>query len=149
MNNKNTSQNKLSNSIYESNSNNLTQIESDTCVPVTHSNNVATSDQELISNVILNDNIIPLDYNYQKHDVSNTIPNHNYWQSTSNNALPSQFYPQYINNQNPPNPPQFNIFPPLNSFNITINSPQTNIIIIPATNPDINIKFETSYNSQT
>lgn len=152
MNNKDISQNNSNKIIYESDFNNLQQIENMyvPVTPVTHCKNVTTSDQQPVSNVISNNNdTISPDYNHQQYDVSNNIPHHNYCQSIPNNTTPSQFYPRYIN-QNPPNPqPQFNIFPPLNSFNITINSPQTNIIVIPVTNPDINIKFETYYNSQT
>ncbi|GBB92261.1 hypothetical protein RclHR1_19900002 [Rhizophagus clarus] len=150
MNNKHTLQNNLSNCIYESKSDTPSQIcEIDDTV--THSNNVATSDQQPqpISDVITNDNFTTSpNHNYQQYTVSNNIPHHNYWQSNTNNNTSSQFYPRNFN-QNPQNPPQFNVFPPLNSFNITINSPQTNIIIIPASNPDINIKFETFYSSQT
>lgn len=150
MNNKDISQNNFNKIIYEtSDFKNLQQIEN-TYVPVTHCKNVTTSDQQPVSNVILNDTISP-NYNHQQYDVSNNIPHHNYCQSMPNNTTPSQFYPRYINQNppNPPNPPQFNIFPPLNSFNITINSPQTNIIVIPVTNPDINIKFETFYNNNS
>ncbi len=83
------------------------------------------------------------------------IPHHNYQQSMSNNTLPLQFYPQYID-QNSLNLSQYNIFPMLNSLGITINSPQINIIILPTINSgiqnqlqQINIHSFQTNNSQT
>ncbi|GBB84371.1 hypothetical protein RclHR1_00110004 [Rhizophagus clarus] len=100
---------------------------------VTHKNNATISDQQPMSSVD----------NNRQYDGSNNISHqHNYQQSICyNNVSPPQFYPQHVN-QNQQNPPQSNIFLSFNSFNITINSPQVNIIIIPPTKPDINIKFE-------
>ena len=60
------------------------------------------------------------------HDASNNASLHNHQQSTSNIASPP---PQHAD-QNP-------FFLPLNSLSITINSPQTYVIVMPAaTNSD-------------
>jgi hypothetical protein len=150
MNNNNTSQNNFRNHIYDNK--NLSQIENKTFTSVAHSNNVTISDQQLMPNVTSNNNYanyanyaISPDHNHRQYDASNNIPRHNCQQSMTNNSSLPQFYPQYIN-QNPQNPPQSNTILSLNSLNITINSPQINIFIIPATNPDINIRLE-SFNN--
>ena len=91
--------------------------------------------QQSTSNGISNNN--DTISNYQQCDASNNIPHqNNYQQSMSNNVSLPQFYPQYTN-QNPLNPPQSDIFPLLNSLGINISSPQATIIIMPATNSDI------------
>lgn len=144
MNNNNTSQNNFRNHIYDNT--NLSQMENKTCTSVAHSNNVTISDQQLTSNVTSNNNFaISPDHNHRQYDASNNISHHNCQQSMTNNSSLPQFYPQYIN-QNPQIPPQSNTILSLNSLNITINSPQINIFIIPATNPDINIRLE-SFNN--
>jgi hypothetical protein len=147
MDNNNTSQNNFRNNIYENT--NLPQIDNNTCMsvtPVAHSNNVAIPDHQFVSNVTLNNNFaVSLDHNHRQYNASNNIPHHNYQQSMSNNVSPPQFYPQYIN-RNPQNLPQSNIFLSLNSLNITINSSQINIIILPTSNPDINVRLESFYN---
>ena len=97
-------------------------------------NNTTYSYQQSTSNGISNNN--DTTSNHQQCDASNNIPHNNYQQSTSDNGLPPQFYPQYID-QNSLNPPQSNIFPLLNSLGINISSPQATIIIMPATNSDI------------
>ncbi|GBB96978.1 hypothetical protein RclHR1_02890005 [Rhizophagus clarus] len=85
------------------------------------------------SNVIYEQPPIPIssDQNHQQYYAyqqstpnvsSNDIPQYNYQQSASDN------------NQNSL---QSNVLPLLNSLNITINSPQTSIIIMPTTNSDI------------
>ncbi|RGB32563.1 hypothetical protein C1646_762720 [Rhizophagus diaphanus] len=144
MNNNNTSQNNFRNHIYDNT--NLSQIENKTFTSVANSNNVTISDQQLMPNVTSNNNYanyaISPDHNHRQYDASNNIPRHNCQQSMTNNSSLPQFYPQYINQ----NPPQSNTILTFNSLNITINSPQINIFIIPATNPDINIRLESFKN---
>lgn len=90
---------------------------------------------------------IPPDPDNQQCDPSNNnnttiFPS----QSTSNGISDNddtnaQFYSRYIGQ----NPPQSSIFPLLNSLRINVNSPQTNIIIMPATNSDINNQLQQVY----
>ncbi|RIA92684.1 hypothetical protein C1645_820350 [Glomus cerebriforme] len=80
-------------------------------------NNASQYYQQSISSNVLNDN---------------NISSHNYQQSSSNISSSPQSYLQDIDQ----NLPQPNNFPLLNSLGITINSPQTNIIIMPVTNSD-------------
>jgi hypothetical protein len=88
--------------------------------------------QQPISNGISNDN--DTISNYQQYDVSNNVSHLNSQQSMFNNTIsPPQYYSHYID-QNLPNSSHFNIYPP---FGISINSPQTTIIIMPATISDI------------
>src|SRR3954453_11086143 len=70
---------------------------------------------------MINDNIFPV-HTPVTHS-NNVNSDHNYQQSMSNDASTSQCYLQHIDQ----NPPQPNIVPTLNSLNITINSPHTNI----------------------
>ncbi|GBB84375.1 hypothetical protein RclHR1_00110008 [Rhizophagus clarus] len=148
MDEKNSSRNNFHNNSYENIDVKLSQIENNTrtlVTPVAHGNNVTISDQQLTSN---NSFAISLDHNNhrQYHDVSNNISHHhNYQQSICyNNVSPPQSYPQH--NQNLQNLPQSNIFLSLNSLNITINSPQVNIIIISPNKPDNHIRLESFYN---
>ncbi|RIA95614.1 hypothetical protein C1645_816427 [Glomus cerebriforme] len=57
--------------------------------------------------------------------------------ASSNNDTISHNYQQSVSNNFSPSPPKSNISPLLNSLDIIINSPQTNIIILPSTNSDI------------
>ncbi|RIA95606.1 hypothetical protein C1645_802896 [Glomus cerebriforme] len=163
MDNNNPSQNNLSNDIKY----NFTDLPQTTVIQAAHSSSNINSNDSCSYNIngfsVMNDNdntypthahtSISLDHNHhQQHDASNnndsqyyqqSISNgtssnndtisHNCQQSASNNSSPPQFYPQYIDQ----NPSHSTIFPLLNSLGITINSPQTNIIILPSTNSDI------------
>ncbi|CAB4486034.1 hypothetical protein RhiirA5_414576 [Rhizophagus irregularis] len=131
------------------------RVMNDTYVPATYSNNINNADQQPISNQQYdalsdiyqnhqqstsngNNNItISPDHNHQQYDsfnhnqqsTSNCIFNNSHYQQYDSNNISrhnyQKFYPQHINQ----NLPQSNIF--------HINSPQTNIIVIPATNSDI------------
>ena len=94
--------------------------------------------QQPMSNSTSNNNdIISPDHNYQRPISNDASPNHNYQQSMPNNASTPQFYPQYIDQ----NLPQSSVFSLLNSLGmITINSPQTNIIIMPVTSSSTDIR---------
>lgn len=81
-------------------------------------------------NFSMNDNVFPV---HTPVTSSNnvTISDHNHQQqSMSNDSSTSQSYPQ-CTGQNLPQ----STFTPLNSLNIIINSPQTNIIIMPVPSP--------------
>ncbi|RIA80482.1 hypothetical protein C1645_838611 [Glomus cerebriforme] len=97
---------------------------------VSTNTNISPDYQQSMSGVLGNNNINSTDNNHQQ-PISNDAPNndHNYQQPMTNNAPSPQS--QYIIDQNP------NISPLLNSLSITINSPQTTIIIMPVANPDI------------
>ncbi|RGB34475.1 hypothetical protein C1646_760491 [Rhizophagus diaphanus] len=71
---------------------------------------------------------------HQQYNPSNdNPPSQSTFNDISNNEdTNAQFYSQYIKNS-----PQPNFFPLLNSLRININSPQTNIIIMPVSNSDI------------
>ncbi|RIA80483.1 hypothetical protein C1645_792461, partial [Glomus cerebriforme] len=91
---------------------------------VSTNTNISPDYQQSISVVSGNNDNNSTDNNHQQ-PISNDASNndHNYQQPMTNNAPSPQS--QYIIDQNP------NIFPLLNSLSITINSPQTTIIIMP------------------
>jgi len=107
----------------------------DTSISLDHNNY-----QQSIFNSTSNDNInISPGHNYQQPISNDSLNNdinissrHNYQQSMPNDASTPQFHPQYINQ----NSSQSNV-PLLNSLGIIINSPHTNIIIMPITSSDI------------
>ncbi|CAB4444792.1 hypothetical protein RhiirA5_432590 [Rhizophagus irregularis] len=97
--------------------------------------------QSMSNNISNNNDIISPAHNDYQRQISNDASNENvnispgnkYQQPMPNNVSSSQFSPQY----NDQISPRSNVFPLLNSLGITINSPGTNIIIVPSTSSDI------------
>jgi hypothetical protein len=102
------------------------------------SNNTIISPSQSTPNDIYNN--IDTISNHQQYNFLNNISHYNYQQpmSTYNNVSPPQFYPQHIDQD----PQLSNVFSLLNSLGININSPQTNIIFIPATDSDNQNRFQ-------
>ncbi|RIA98868.1 hypothetical protein C1645_812177 [Glomus cerebriforme] len=90
--------------------------------------NISSDYQQSMNNVSDNNDINSTDHNHQRSISNDTLNNdHNYQQPMTNNASPPQSQ-EFGQNH---------VFPLLNSLSITINSPQTNIIIMTVANSDI------------
>jgi hypothetical protein len=118
------------------NSNDIPQtsdIQTGHLMTVTNSSNNVTNNRD---NYPTPTSISP-EPDHQQYNPPNDNPTISPSQSTlndisNNDDTNAQFYSQYIKNS-----PQPNVFPLLNSLRININSPQTNIIILPVSNSDI------------